>query len=54
MQLLKKYINLNGKAGMKEKAMKLVKQMENGMLKAESKRKGDVYEAPCSSGLTKT
>ena len=27
IQLLKKYINLNGKAGMKEKAMKLVKQM---------------------------
>ncbi|MFN8291013.1 MAG: hypothetical protein U0U70_12220 [Chitinophagaceae bacterium] len=45
IQLLKKYINLNGKAGMKEKAMKLVKQMETAAKKRKV-RKGDVYEAP--------
>ncbi len=45
VQLLKKYINLNGKAGMKEKAMKLVKQMETAAKKRKV-RKGDVYEAP--------
>lgn len=43
IQLLKKYINLNGKAGMKEKAMKLVKQMETAAKKRKV-RKGDVYE----------
>ncbi|MBK6936995.1 MAG: hypothetical protein IPH18_09050 [Chitinophagaceae bacterium] len=45
IQLLKKYINLNGKVGMKEKAMKLVKQMETAAKKRKVK-KGDVYEAP--------
>jgi len=45
IQLLKKYINLNGKAGMKEKAMKLVKQMETAA-KKHKVRKGDVYEVP--------
>lgn len=45
IQLLKKYINLNGKAGMKEKAMKLVKQMETAAKKRKV-RKGDVYEVP--------
>lgn len=45
VQLLKKYINLNGKAGMKEKAAKLVKQMETAAKKRKVK-KGDVYEAP--------
>ncbi len=45
IQLLKKYINLNGKAGMKEKAMKLVKQMETAAKKRKVS-KGDVYEAP--------
>ncbi len=44
IQLLKKYINLNGKVGMKEKAMKLVKQMETAAKKRRV-RKGDVYEA---------
>ncbi|MBN8674979.1 hypothetical protein PDL71_10675 [Lacibacter sp. MH-610] len=45
IQLLKKYINLNGKAGMKEKAIKLVKQMETAAKKRKV-RKGDMYEAP--------
>ncbi len=45
IQLLKRYINLNGKAGMKEKAIKLVKQMETAAKKRKVK-KGDVYEAP--------
>ncbi len=45
VQLLKKYINLNGKTGMKEKAMKLVKQMESAA-KKRNVRKGDAYEAP--------
>ncbi len=45
IQLLKKYINLNGKAGMKEKAIKLVKQMETAAKKRKV-RKGDVYETP--------
>jgi hypothetical protein len=44
VQLLKKYINLNGKAGMKEKAMKLVKQMESAA-KKHKVTKGDMYEA---------
>jgi len=44
IQLLKKYINLNGKTGMKEKAEKLVKQMETAAKKRKV-RKGDVYEA---------
>lgn len=45
IQLLKKYINLNGKARMKEKAMKLVKQMETAA-KRRKVSKGDLYEAP--------
>lgn len=45
IQLLKKYINLNGKAGMKEKAKKLVKQMEMAAKKRKV-GKDDVYEAP--------
>lgn len=45
VQLIKKYINLNGKIGMKEKAAKLVKQMETAAKKRKVK-KGDVYEAP--------
>lgn len=43
VQLLKKYINLNGKAGMKEKAAKLVKQMETAA-KKHKVTKGDLYE----------
>lgn len=45
VQLIKKYINMNGKPGMKEKAVKLIKQMESA---AKRKRvtKGDAYEAP--------
>lgn len=45
IQLIKKYINLNGKDGMKEKAAKLAKQMETAAKKRKVK-KGDVYEAP--------
>lgn len=45
VQLIKKYINMNGKPGMKEKAARLIKQMESA---AKRKRitKNDVYEAP--------
>lgn len=45
VQMLKKYINLNGKTGIKEKAAKLVKQME-AAAKKRKVRKGDQYEAP--------
>ncbi len=45
LQLIKKYINMHGKPAMKEKAAKLIKQMESS---AKRKRvtKGDEYEAP--------
>ncbi len=45
VQLIKKYINMNGKLGMKEKAAKLIKQMESAV-KRKKVTKGDVYEAP--------
>ncbi len=44
IQLIKKYINMNGKADMKEKAKKLVKQMESAA-KRRKISKGDPYEA---------
>jgi len=43
VQLIKKYINMNGKPGMKEKAAKLIKQMESAA-KRRKVTKGDAYE----------
>jgi hypothetical protein len=45
VQLIKKYIHMNGKPGMKEKAAKLIKQMESAA-KRRKVRKGDAYETP--------
>ncbi|MGF2410737.1 MAG: hypothetical protein ACQUYJ_00345 [Ferruginibacter sp.] len=45
VQLIKKYINMNGKPGMREKAANLIMQMESAA-KRRKVRKGDAYETP--------